>query len=301
MTTIAKDKYYCAACNYTTPRLSSWKKHIETRKHRLSTGTDEECIHRCECGRIYSHRQSLSYHKRSCMSGSGVTSVSCADTMEARASSTADNISSKASYVGKDQTRNEQEGDMVTVPAALLRDLVDIVKNQKVTHTTSVVNLRIDNLNLFLSQNCGNAMSIQDFTKNLQIGPEELTTLAKPDVDRPSILSNIIARSLAPLDLTLRPVHCTDHDVWYVKDHLEGWGEDPNKNRLIKETEATLHKRATAVFEDMYPEWMTDDKLQGVYTSFLSSVMSETPKCSEDAIRERISELVKLSEDAFDG
>ena len=288
MTTIAKDKYSCAACNYSTIRLSSWKKHIETRKHRLSTGGDEECVHRCECGKAYAHRQSLSYHKRSC-TGFRPT--------YAKATEDCSNVMQE----NKENIKIGVEEDMVKVPASLLRDLVDIVKNQKVTHTTSVVNLRIDNLNLFLSQNCGNAMSIQDFTKNLQIGPEELTTLAKPDVDRPSILSNIIARSLAPLDLTLRPVHCTDHDVWYVKDHLEGWGEDPNKNRLIKETEATLHKRATAVFEDMYPEWMTNDKLQGVYTSFLSSVMSETPKCSEDAIRERISELVKLSEDAFDG
>lgn len=286
MTTVPKDKYYCLACNYTTLRLSSWKKHIETRKHKLATGSQEEYLHRCECGRSYSHRQSLSYHKRSCIGTRIGISEEHTKVPEQRQT---------------EAQRSVSEDNMVTVPASLLRDLVDIVKNQKNTNTTSVVNVRIDNLNVFLSQNCGNAMSIQDFTKNLQIGPEELTTLAKPDVDRPSILSNIIARSLAPLDLTLRPVHCTDHDVWYVKDHLEGWGEDPNKNRLIKETEATLHKRATAVFEDMYPEWMTDDKLQGVYTSFLSSVMSETPKCSEDAIRERIAELVKLSEDAFDG
>ena len=259
--------FTCDKCRYTTTRLSSWKKHLETKKHRGVKKTDNESFE-CECGRQYAHRQSLSLHKRTC------------DGKEA---------SSGCKAVAKAE-------DLVTVPSNLLSELMALVKKTKVG-TTNIVNLRIDNLNVFLSQNCGNAMSMQDFTKSLSIQREELSRLSDPAVDRPAILSDIIARGLAPLDLTRRPVHCTESDVWYIKDHTEGWGEDPDKNRLIKEAEASIQKKATAIFEKMYPQWMHDDRLQQVYTSLLSGLMSDTPKNSEQEIRDRIAEMVRIAND----
>lgn len=61
-------KYYCKSCHYCTSKLSSWKKHLNTKKHnRNKTETKklpEEFV--CDCGKNYKSRSGLYKHKLSC-------------------------------------------------------------------------------------------------------------------------------------------------------------------------------------------------------------------------------------------
>ena len=65
-------KYYCEKCDYSTSKLSSWKKHIDTKKHnglQMTTKSAEKLpksCYKCECGKKYKHASSLWNHKNKC-------------------------------------------------------------------------------------------------------------------------------------------------------------------------------------------------------------------------------------------
>jgi hypothetical protein len=69
---------YCKICDYTTCKFSDFKKHIDTKKHIILTNTDKiltentandfftNKAYKCDCGKIYKHRQSLFNHRKIC-------------------------------------------------------------------------------------------------------------------------------------------------------------------------------------------------------------------------------------------
>ena len=66
--------FYCNSCDYKCSKQSQWDRHINTRKHKnidkILTNVDilgPKKVHTCYCGKNYSHRQSLSIHKKTCI------------------------------------------------------------------------------------------------------------------------------------------------------------------------------------------------------------------------------------------
>jgi len=70
-------KIYCYYCDYNTSRQTNYDKHILTSKHQRMTedynggqkvakSSQKVDIHtfKCECGKIYKHRQGLWKHKK---------------------------------------------------------------------------------------------------------------------------------------------------------------------------------------------------------------------------------------------
>ena len=49
--------FECKLCHYNCSKKSEWNRHINTRKHKLLTNTDEKAQlnHICECGKSYKH------------------------------------------------------------------------------------------------------------------------------------------------------------------------------------------------------------------------------------------------------
>ena len=61
-------KYHCECCDYTTSRKSRYDRHINTRKHIMSTNVNKfgsessKPIYECECGKRYKERTGLFKH-----------------------------------------------------------------------------------------------------------------------------------------------------------------------------------------------------------------------------------------------
>jgi len=68
-------KFSCSTCNYYTSNKKDWGKHINTEKHINNTALINSKItvlqnikeYKCQCGNIYKHRSSLSFHKKKCV------------------------------------------------------------------------------------------------------------------------------------------------------------------------------------------------------------------------------------------
>ena len=69
---IGSSNYECKQCEYTTCRKSQYDRHLNTAKHKIRTnGTNRtDLVHNnkfeCECGKIYTARNSFWYHKQKC-------------------------------------------------------------------------------------------------------------------------------------------------------------------------------------------------------------------------------------------
>ena len=61
-----EEKYCCIYCDYNTISKKDFNKHILTNKHKMLTNVDKVSKFKCECGKEYNHRQSLSIHKKKC-------------------------------------------------------------------------------------------------------------------------------------------------------------------------------------------------------------------------------------------
>ena len=104
----------------------------------------------------------------------------------------------------------------------LQTQMMEVIKNGTHNTNTNANNTnshnKTFNLQFFLNETCKNAMNIMDFVDSVKI---QLTDLEKVgELGFVDGISNIILKNLKGLDVTERPVHCTDlkREVLYVKD-----------------------------------------------------------------------------------
>ena len=73
-------------------------------------------------------------------------------------------------------------------------------------------------INLFLNENCKNAMNLTDFIQNMNVSLEDLEF--SKDNGFVKGVTNIFTKQLQDLDPTERPIHCSDKKrlQFYVKE-----------------------------------------------------------------------------------
>ena len=280
-------KYNCDNCDYHTNKLSLWERHTNTPKHKKLTGaypeSSEKKIYFCDCGRKYTHRQSLFRHRKTCQGPKMITNT---DKMLQNASSCfkcecGKEYSHRQSlHKHKKECKIISNNEIKTVSDDTLKQLIltlqEVIPKLGNTQSNTTItnsNNNIINVHMFLNEKCADAMSIQNFANQLLVTMDDLTKNKK------DCISNVVLKNLKPLSLCERPFHCTDikNKEWYVKDETEGWEED-NGEKLIKTTEYGIQKKWTNAFEQMYPDWMKDTELRVKYIEIAGSTTSELPE-----------------------
>ena len=89
------------------------------------------------------------------------------------------------------------------------------------------------NLNIFLNETCKDAMNVTEFLDNLNPTVKDLEDVGEKGFVRG--ISDIILKSLRELDVTKRPIHCTDikREIVYLKEN-NIWSKDDNNNSRMK-------------------------------------------------------------------
>ena len=99
-------------------------------------------------------------------------------------------------------------------------------------------------------------MNIMDFVDSIQLQLSDLENVGK--LGYVEGISNIITSNLKALDVTQRPVHCTDkkREVLYVKDEDKWEKEDEEKIKLRKMIKrvASKNQRLLPKFKEIHPD-----------------------------------------------
>ena len=122
------------------------------------------------------------------------------------------------------------------------------------------------NINVFLNEECKDAISINDFVKSIEVTLSNLLITGEKGLG--TGINNIINENMKKLSVYERPIHCTDkkRETLYVKN--EKWEKDNDKSKtsgMLKSIQLkqikNLHK-----WQDDHPNYLENEKELDEYT-----------------------------------
>ena len=266
--------FYCEICDFKCTKKSNYEKHLMTRKHEMITNENKKLPKNakdfyCECGQIYKYKSGLSRHKKKC-TYNATNNLS---------SNHINNEEDKDFKIDKEFVMSilKQNNDLQT-------QVMELLKNG--THNTTNNNNNF-NLNFFLNETCKNAMNIMDFVDSIQLQLTDLERMG--EIGYVNGMSNIIIKNLKDMEVTDRPMHCTDvkRETLYVKDE-DKWDKESDGNpKMKKAIKHIARKNAMNLkdFKEKHPDCTkADSKHSDTYNKLLVEAMGG--KGENDAIKE---------------
>jgi hypothetical protein len=252
-------KFCCNICDFNTSEKWRYNRHMSTGKHKKMTKDDKvddaknSTPYLCKCGKEYKYRQGLWKHQKKCTSEMSVEDS---------------NTNIPINDVDKEQLiimLIKQNSELIKETSEFKNFMMDqqnvmleVIKNGT-HHTTNNNNSHNKSFNLqfFLNETCKDAMNITDFIDSIKLQLSDLERVG--EVGYIEGISSIIVKNLNALDVTLRPVHCTDkkRETMYIKDEDKWEKEDENKAKLHKMVKKIAIKNIHLIsdFKELYPDW----------------------------------------------
>jgi hypothetical protein len=243
--------FVCEKCRLTTNNKYDYEKHILTAKHlkvvNVASGRSSTV---CFCGKHYKHAASLYKHQKSCT---------------AKAAKAASSDVNQLVQVVKDVVKSNtelQEKYMAVVTtntelhqqnSLLQQSLIDVCKQIQpinVGNITSNSHNKTFNLQVFLNEECKDAMNLQDFVDSVQLQLSDLEEVG--ELGYAEGMSKLIITKLNALDIRKRPIHCSDRkrDIMHIKDQDKWQRDTPDQSKL-----RSAIKRISKKNSDLLMEW----------------------------------------------
>ena len=249
-------KYYCEKCDYNTCRKSNYETHCLSTKHLKNTemttqNNDFKQIlskkYQCQnCEKSFNDRAGLWRHNKGCCIKPSATDVE---------QITPDKL-----------INNEMAPELIKLITELVKgqnglqeSILELCKSGTNNTTNNTINTnshnKAFNLNFFLNETCKDAMNIMDFVESIQLQLSDLEKVG--ELGYVEGISNIIVKNLKEMDVTKRPVHCTDkkRETIYIKDENK-WEKDDEKNKIRKMIKrvASKNQRLLLKFKELHPD-----------------------------------------------
>ena len=226
------EKYNCENCNFKCSKLSNYNKHLMTAKHQMITNGNElvpksSKTFECDCGKEYNFASGLSRHKKKC-TYTAEEPIENTFVPEEEPNDRALIMTLIKQMAEKDRQMAEKDKKLTELTTQITEIIPRIGDTTNNNNTNTNCNNTF-NVQLYLNNECKNAMSIQDFIKSIELNMSHLKAVTeKGYVDS---VSNILIKALGELEITNRPLHCTDlkRDIIYIKDNAE-WNKSSAKD-----------------------------------------------------------------------
>ena len=215
------ENFICEECNFICSKQSNYDKHLLTRKHQMvvngskMVGEKMPRTYTCICGNVYKHDSGYYRHKKVCKK---MPEIFCDEELSSPSETPPD------------------------VMLQLLKDnkefkaMIIELSNQKGMnncHNTTNSHNKTFNLQFFLNETCKDAINITDFVNSLKLTLQDLEKVG--ELGYAEGISNMFVKGLNDLEITKRPIHCSDlkREILHIKDN-DKWEKDDNKDRLTK-------------------------------------------------------------------
>lgn len=273
--------FYCECCDYVTCRESEYTRHLSTRKHKMLTNANEnannanektpnnDCT--CECGKYFKHKSSLSRHRQKC------TYINDTDVPVKEEKKDDDNLNYKEMFMTA-MKKNEE----------LQNTLIDVIP--KIGNNNNNVNNF--NLQIFLNENCKDAMNLMDFVNSLQLQLKDIQDTGR--IGYVEGISRIMIDGLKNIDVCKRPVHCSNltNETLYVKDN-DMWDKENAKEKIVDAVHMIEKQTCSYATNLMTESPSSDDEIIKV----ISNVSNSTDNDKQKIIQNIATEVVIDTED----
>ena len=246
-------KFHCEICDYGTSKKSSYDDHKLSIKHAKRLNGDKSDTNSafllpseknivCEnCNKSYLSRNGLWKHKQKCSEKNIKTKVEEEE---------------EVSYKDLIMMLLKQNTQLIEQNAELVKNGT----HNNISHNTNSHN-KTFNLQFFLNETCKDAMNLMDFVDSIKLQLSDLEKVGR--IGFVEGISNIITTNLKALDITQRPIHCTDNkrDVMYIKDENKWEKEVEEKDKIRKAIKRVAHKNIMMLpkFKEGHPDCLKSE------------------------------------------
>lgn len=250
--------FHCKICDVKCSKKSHYDEHILTSKHQKNLkmitndnktaeiGGSSVESYVCCCGRTYKFASGLSRHKKTCKPNNSENN--------SNGRNTNNNMIDKDFVMMLMKENTEQFKDIIMEVCKNNSTL----SNNNLTNYTNNVNIqnKTFNLNLFLNEQCKDAVNLTDFVDSIKLELSDLENVGK--VGFVNGITSIILKNLKQLDVHKRPVHCSDskREIMYVKDKDKWEKENEEKRKLKNAIKSIANKNSQMLpeFRAKYPD-----------------------------------------------
>ena len=298
------EKFHCEFCDYSTCKLSSWKKHVLTKKHR--SNKKKQNSKKCPfCEETLFSRTTLWRHKKKCeknflsfgekqLSEHGFTQNSLKKGVK--------NAQKPPFLEEKKETKNQiselaiMMKELITNQNKLQQNMKSYMKNPQTINNNCNNSMTI---NMFLNNDCKNAMNLKDFVDGLKISWDDLDYTKNNGYING--ISNIFVKQLQDLKPTERPIHCSDTDnlKFYYKDENK-WEQDKQNQKMDESIKIITKKQMIHIkeWEQANPSYTDDPELLEEWHAMILCLMGGTDaaeiKTNQEEIKKKIGTTVNI-------
>jgi hypothetical protein len=276
-------------------RKSNFDTHNLSTKHKTATdshNTKQKLSNKFECefcNKVYKDRTGLWKHK-----SKNNCSKKCNIVTDYDNDSDNDSITkakTDATTTNKDELINYLMKENQEFKNLILEIVKKDTYNQSTTNITTNSHNKAFNLNFFLNETCKDAMNIMDFVDSIKLQLSDLEKVG--ELGYVEGISNIIVKNLNELDVTQRPVHCTDkkRETMYIKDE-DKWEKDENNNKIKKAIKrvASKNQRLLPKFKEAHPDCGT---YHSKYSDQYNKIIIESVGGSGDNDAEKEEKIIR--------
>ena len=308
-------QHRCELCNLSFSYRSHYDRHLASAAHKkLETVVDVNDVkNQCECGKRYKFASSLSFHRKTCPNAQHQMQLIVhhepitAPPPTPAAAAAASELSEFKDMV---MTMLQDNRNACTTYCAVVENMSVIIKDMiprlgngnVITNTSNSTNNTQFNLNMFLNEECKDAIKLSDFVKTLNITLTDLEyTKTKGIVEG---VGSIIANNLRGMDIHKRPIHCTDakRETMYVK--TDEWIKDEGHAHLRHFIYLTscYQTRVIQDWMNAHPGWEVKDAMHTEYQNICKELyknIEHDDSAHKRIIKTFIKDMVQLDKQSL--
>jgi len=232
--------FICVKCSFKCSKKSNYNKHLLTAKHKMLENAGNKKsknaeLFKCVCGKEYKHNQSYYRHKKKCIHNNADCDSTTTTTTTTNDNSTILNIITQNKEImdalvlqnEELMKKNSELTNAIIKQSNTIQELVPKIGNNNTTNNNQF------NLQVFLNEDCKDAINFSDFIKQIQVSFEDIENQAESGYVKG--ISKLFIENLKELGTNKRPIHCTDkkRKTLYIKENDE-WDKESSQDTLIK-------------------------------------------------------------------
>ena len=235
----------CSLCNFKCSKQSNFNNHLLTRKHIINKNQPIKCrdTYSCDyCSNQYKERSGLWRHLKKCAQQPATSYIK-----EPEFTNSFIPESTDSNLIIELLKQNTEFKEMLMQQNKTIIELASKAGNNN--NNTNNTNNNF-NLNVFLNENCKDAMNMTDFIQDMRITNEEFENFSK--IGYVAGITDLFMNRMQLMDITKRPLHCTDvkRDILYIRDE-NAWKKDNEDNALLRVAIKHVAKKNLSKL----PEW----------------------------------------------
>ena len=281
-------EYICDKCNYITSVKSNYTKHCLTARHNKVINVINSNIDvsgsivkfSCRnCSKVYKSNVGIWRHMKICSPYTNKNTV-------------VENPVIDTNLILKLIQQNETLQNLLVQQSNEKTELInklmerEPVNNNTINGNVTNNNNQKFNLNFFLNETCKDAMNIQEFLENIRVTFEDLLTIG--DSGFVAGVSDILIKQLRDLEVSKRPIHCTDakRETIYLKDQ-DAWNKDDKEKSRLKQLIEKIEYKNVVALRDWCNE-NPDAKVNNTSNNILKDKIYLQTLQGDDQTRNRI-------------